>query len=253
MSSGADLFVVCKTCGSEVSPYITECPYCGSRLRKRAPKLDKGGQPRERRTLRRPPRPSLSPLKPGEMPGIRVEQRPYATLGLLVASLIASLAVQSTWVNTADLAVVGPLDGEWWRLATGSLVYVNTGYALVGLLSIALFGWLLERRHGHLAPVAVFLVAGAAGLGLAAALETFPLAAGGNAAALGLLCAWAVPDLLQRRRGGDSDSDLLGAAVIAAVIVAMPLPAEEASWLAAAGGAAAGLVLGLALRVLGRR
>ena len=35
MSSGADLFVVCKNCGSEVSPYITECPYCGSRLRDR--------------------------------------------------------------------------------------------------------------------------------------------------------------------------------------------------------------------------
>ena len=29
MTSGADLFVVCKQCGSEVSPYITECPYCG--------------------------------------------------------------------------------------------------------------------------------------------------------------------------------------------------------------------------------
>ena len=39
MSSGADLFVVCKQCGSEVSPYITECPYCGHRLRRRAPKL----------------------------------------------------------------------------------------------------------------------------------------------------------------------------------------------------------------------
>jgi len=34
-----DLFVVCKKCGSEVSPYITECPYCGNRLRKRAPKI----------------------------------------------------------------------------------------------------------------------------------------------------------------------------------------------------------------------
>ncbi len=39
MTSGADLFVVCKQCGSEVSPYITECPYCGNRLRRRAPKL----------------------------------------------------------------------------------------------------------------------------------------------------------------------------------------------------------------------
>ena len=45
MSSGADLFVVCKQCGSEVSPYITECPYCGSRLRRRAPKLPRAGAP----------------------------------------------------------------------------------------------------------------------------------------------------------------------------------------------------------------
>ena len=70
MSSGADLFVVCKTCGSEVSPYITECPYCGSRLRKRAPKLDRGARPRERRFLRPPHRPSLGRLRTGELPGI---------------------------------------------------------------------------------------------------------------------------------------------------------------------------------------
>ena len=30
-------------CGSEVSPYVTECPYCGTRLRKRAPKLEREG------------------------------------------------------------------------------------------------------------------------------------------------------------------------------------------------------------------
>src|SRR5690349_1266017 len=39
MTPRADLFVVCKHCGSEVSPYITECPYCGKRLRRRAPKI----------------------------------------------------------------------------------------------------------------------------------------------------------------------------------------------------------------------
>lgn len=253
MSSGADLFVVCKTCGSEVSPYITECPYCGGRLRKRAPKLDKEGQPRERRGMRRAPRPALSPLKPGEMPGIRLEQRPYASLALVAASLAMSLVVQTSWVDTSDLAVVGPPDGEWWRLLTASFVYVNTGYALVGLLTVALFGWLLERRHGHWAPVLVFLAAGAAGMGAAVALETFPLAAGGNAAALGLLCAWAVPDLLARRRRSETDSDLLGAAVVAGVLALVPVAAEEASWAAALGGAAAGLGLGLLLSALPRR
>ncbi|HXN37687.1 MAG TPA: zinc-ribbon domain-containing protein, partial [Solirubrobacteraceae bacterium] len=45
MTSGADLFVVCKQCGSEVSPYITECPYCGHRLRRRAPKLPRAHVP----------------------------------------------------------------------------------------------------------------------------------------------------------------------------------------------------------------
>ena len=52
MASGPDLFVVCKKCGSEVSPYITECPYCGTRLRKRAPKLERGGVPKEPKAAR---------------------------------------------------------------------------------------------------------------------------------------------------------------------------------------------------------
>jgi len=118
---------------------------------------------------------------------------------------------------------------------------------------VALFGWLLERRHGHWAPVLVFGLTGAAGMGLAAALETYPFAAGGNAPALGLLCAWVVPDLLARRRGSETDSDLLGVLVIAAVVALIPFAADEASWLAGAGGAAAGLVLGLLLNGLPRR
>ena len=39
--SQPDLFVVCKNCQAEVSPYVTECPYCGTRLRKRAPKIER--------------------------------------------------------------------------------------------------------------------------------------------------------------------------------------------------------------------
>ena len=71
MSTGnPELFVVCKSCGSEVSPYITECPYCGSRLRKRAPKIDRDGRVAERRR-RRPPTPALPRLRRGEIPGIR--------------------------------------------------------------------------------------------------------------------------------------------------------------------------------------
>ena len=49
---------MCKNCGSEVSPYITECPYCGTRLRKRAPKIERDGtvsepKPKKQKRTRR--------------------------------------------------------------------------------------------------------------------------------------------------------------------------------------------------------
>ena len=72
-TGGPDLFVICKNCQAEVSPYITECPYCGSRLRKRAPKLDREGRPTERK--RRTPSPSLPRLRRGEIPGISPRRR----------------------------------------------------------------------------------------------------------------------------------------------------------------------------------
>ncbi len=55
--SETELRVICKSCRSEVSPYVTECPYCGARVRKRAPKLERrdGGleAKKTRRELRR--------------------------------------------------------------------------------------------------------------------------------------------------------------------------------------------------------
>ena len=68
-TGGPDLFVICKNCQSEVSPYITECPYCGNRLRKRAPKLDRDQRVAERKARRQPP-PLLTRLKRDEIPGI---------------------------------------------------------------------------------------------------------------------------------------------------------------------------------------
>ncbi len=156
-------------------------------------------------------------------------------------------------MDRVDLAVIGPPGSEWWRVLTASFVYVNTGYALACLLSIALFGWLLERRHGHVVPVAVFLIGGSAGMALAIGLESFPIAAGGNGAALALLAAWAAPDLLERRRGGETDSDLLGAGVIAAVLALMPLGVDEADWLVGLGGALSGLACGGLLASVARR
>jgi len=86
--SQPDLFVVCKNCGSEVSPYVTECPYCGQRVRKRAPKLDRGGgsAPPKRRRRGRLPR-----LRAEEIAGIAPDSRPYATFALILACVAVSL------------------------------------------------------------------------------------------------------------------------------------------------------------------
>ena len=257
MASGPDLFVVCKSCGSEVSPYITECPYCGTRLRKRAPKLEKGGTPKPPKPPRRkPPTPSLGRLRPGEIPGIRADlsRRPYATFALVLAAVLVTLGAEAALFGLGDLALtpLSALGAEYWKLVTTTFVYGSTGYQLAALVSIMLFGWLLERRHGLWAPVLVYVLGAAAGSALAVLAEDVPLAVGGNSAALALLCAWVVPELLERRRGEETEGDLLGVAVFAAVLLALPLATVEAHPLAGLGGAATGLVLGLPLAKLRR-
>jgi membrane associated rhomboid family serine protease len=247
-TGGPDLFVICKSCGSEVSPYITECPYCGNRLRKRAPKLDREGRVAEkRRRSRRPPAPALPRLRSGEIPGIRADSRPYSTIALVVLGLVGCLIWRTSLLDLSDLAVVGKPGSDWWRLFTAPFTYDNTGFAFVTLGTIALYGWLLERRHGPAPVLALFLVGGVGGTAATAAAYSVPVVLGANGAALAMVCAWAVPDLLALRAGEDYDCDLLGTAVIAAVVALMPLAVTDASWISDAVGAVAGLAIGFPL------
>ncbi len=117
----------------------------------------------------------------------------------------------------------------------------------VTLFAVAIFGCLMERRHGPLVVLGLFFAAGVTG-GLAAeALYPFPIVSGANAGALALLAAWAAPNLAAARAGDYYEADLLGAAAIAAVLLAMPFARPEASWLAGVIGLALGLALGLGL------
>jgi membrane associated rhomboid family serine protease len=251
MSTGnPDLFVICKSCGSEVSPYITECPYCGSRLRKRAPKLDRSGRVAEKR--RRRPTPSLPRLRRGEIPGIRADSRPYSTIGLVLAGLVGALLWRTSVVDIREITIYGLKPGShWWRLVTAPFVYNNTGYAFVTLGAIALYGWLLERRQGPLPVLVLFALGGIGGTAATAAVYNLPSALGGNGAALALITAWAMPDLLSLRKGEEIDGDLLGTAVIAVAVALMPLVVASpgASWVSDAvgvlGGAAVGVPLAL--------
>ncbi len=262
MSPGADLFVVCKQCGSEVSPYITECPYGGHRLRRRAPKLPRvqassgsqgtrarrwpvGGRTRSAPTRTRTRR-SLASFDRG------AGTRPYATIALVAVSCGVWVAWRGGFVTLGKLIVIGPLQGDWWRLFTTQFAYANGLYEFVALVAIAIFGSLLERRHGPAVVLALFFGAGATGALVASAVYSDAIVSGANGAALGLLAAWAVPDLEAARAGIDYEGDLLGVAAIAAVLLALPFAQPQASWLAGITGGAFGLVAGLGLSRVGQ-
>jgi membrane associated rhomboid family serine protease len=269
MPSTPDLFVVCKQCGSEVSPYITECPYCGHRLRRRAPDLPRGGGAGAARHPRRLHLPRLRrSAREGEGEGavlapsrgtrtrgarrasgasLRLDARPYATIALVALGCAGWILLRGGYVGIDKLMIIGPLDGDWWKLFSTQFAYLNGLYAFVTLLAIAIFGWLLERRRGPAIVLVVFFGAGASGALVASAVYALPLVSGANGAALGLLAAWAVPDLIDARAGNYYEGDLLGVAAIAALLLAVPYARPEASWLAGVTGAVVGLLLGLGM------
>ncbi|WP_372790182.1 rhomboid family intramembrane serine protease [Paraconexibacter sp.] len=264
MSSGSpELFVVCKSCGSEVSPYITECPYCGQRLRKRAPKIERdeigdAKEPKAPRSARRrlPPEPPKIP-KPRRAPrrtrrssdAFRGDEfrRPTVTITLVALSAIGAIVLAV--LGRTDTALIGPPDGEWWRVASTVFLYGNGWYQFAAVLAIGLFGWRLEARHGPALVVALFVACGVGGTAIAAVAESFPIALGGIGAGLGLLAAYAVPVLRARRRSGDDDDDvdLLGTFVIGAVLALMPIATPDANAVAAAAGLVLGGITGLML------
>ncbi len=267
MTSGADLFVVCKQCGSEVSPYITECPYCGNRLRRRAPKLPRvnaptrpaagrgrlgsliGASARGGAGSRARPRRSSAPRGLGRW----AASRPYATIALVAAGAAMWIVFHAEPSVYLHMAIIGPINGDWWRLFTSEFASLSGTYTFVALLTLAIFGWLTEARHGPAVVLALFFGAGAAGALVADAVYTIPLANGANAGALALLACWAAPDLRAAREASYYEGDLLGAGAMAALLMAMPfaLAFSEASWLAGVVGAAMGLLVGLGISRMG--
>ena len=252
--SEPDLFVICKSCSSEVSPYVTECPYCGQRVRKRAPKLERESPVEPQPRTRPKPRPSPrvrrrqpdSPRRsrPSPEPWVAPDTRPYGVYVIVALALMAYVAAAARPTLPLDLGLVGPVGGQWWRLLTTPFIHDNAGYGFIALVATALFGTHLERRFGRFAAVAVFLLAGMAGAGLADVAGMLP-ALGANGAAFGLLTAWLVEDRRAARRGEERGSDLLGVYVFAAVLAALSLV-----WPAAG---LVGTVFGLLLPALIRR
>ena len=258
MDSPPELSVVCKQCGSEVSPYVTECPYCGTRLRKRAPKLERRDgelaaqetrrDRRRRKAAMRPPRRERSPYD---------ADRPWVTIAALAIPAVAMIVQRAAGLSVFDMgAIIGPIGDEYWRYFAAPFVYDDMGYLFVIGLALAIFLPEVERRLGIVPTALMLLACGSLGMLFAVGLEDalgdgLPVAAGGNGIALGVIGAWLVMRDAGRRRDPTEEYDQIAVAICAAVILLLPLVEDFASPWAGLGGALVGLACGLAA-ALGR-
>jgi membrane associated rhomboid family serine protease len=260
--STPELSVVCRSCGSEVSPYVTECPYCGARLRRRAPKLQRDGDElrvreslrarrrrilRERRAKRERTRPRIA----------LAADRPYATIALIVGSSAMAVIERAGGYYPVQLgAIFHPARTDAWRYLSAPFVYEHLGYLFAVGLALAIFGPGIERRIG-LPLTAVLLVAcGALGylaaVGIDDALGDGVLyAAGGNGIALGAIGCWTMLRRAEVLRDPVGSLDQVALVVSASVILLLPIFEDLASPWAGVVGGAIGLVAGALAARLG--
>jgi membrane associated rhomboid family serine protease len=244
--SETELSVICKNCGSEVSPYVTECPYCGTRLRKRAPKLERRDGALEAQRPRRRRRPRLRRRRPrSDAPG---PFRPYATLAFILGPAVLLLIQKASGDALSSFGgLVIPLQDQWWRLFTAPFAYVDVGYLFVVGLGLAIFGTGVERRLGSVPTAVLLLACGAlgmlAGSGVANAQAHFTVIAGGNGMALGAVAAWFAIRRAEARGAIAEEYDTIGVVVAAAVLIALPLFVSTADLVS---GLVGGVVGGLA-------
>ncbi len=260
--SETQLRVICKSCRTEVSPYVTECPYCGARVRKRAPKLERrdGGfeakksrrelrqeRRRDRKTKRRE-RLSATPLATTTLP--------LATTALILAPAVALLIHIASGGELAGFgALVVPEADEWWRFLTAPFAYGDVGYLFAVGLALAIFAPGIERRIGSIATLILLIACGSLGALIGWTVEdqtsSFAVIAGGNGMALGAVGAWW---MLARREALERDEELdsIGVIVCAAVILLLPLVIESASFWAAPAGGAVGLAAGMTAALVRR-
>ncbi|HUC01194.1 MAG TPA: rhomboid family intramembrane serine protease [Solirubrobacterales bacterium] len=251
--SETELSVICKNCGSEVSPYVTECPYCGARLRKRAPKLERRGDALEAQRPRRRRR----RLLPRSRPHFARNDvaRPYATITVILGSAILLIVQKATGYGLISFGgVIVPIENDWWRYLTAPFAYSDIGYLFVVSLGLAIFATGVERRLGT-APTAVLLLAcGALGVlaaaGIAEAQGEFTVIAGGNGMALGAVAAWFAIRRAETHGAIDEEYDMIGVAVAAVVLIALPIFAPTADFFSCLVGGAVGGLAGLAASAL---
>jgi membrane associated rhomboid family serine protease len=250
--SETELRVVCKSCGAEVSPYVTECPYCGTRVRKRAPKLERRNGGLEAKKSRREKRRERQAEKT-----VNYAARPWATYLVILVPAIAMLVRIGTGGDFDSFgALVVPFDSGWWRFISAPFAYLSVGYLFAVSLAAVMFVPGLERRLGSVATLILLIACGSLGMLAAYGVEdqrgVLEVIAGGNGMALGAIAAWFVVRRHESRALEEDGPDVIGVVVCVAVILLLPVVVESANvWSGLAGGAV-GALAGLAATLVRR-
>ena len=255
-----ELSVVCKNCGAEVSPYVTECPYCGTRLRKRAPKLERRGDELQARETRRDRRRRRAAERRARAPRLALAaDRPYVTLAAILGPAVLLVVQRAADLSLSSLGVIvaGVDSTDWWQYLAAPFVYDDLGYLFAIALAMALFVPYLERRLGVVPTLILMIACGALGALAAPGLDDafgdgFTVMAGGNGIALGVLGAWWSLHRADARDDPTEEYDWIPVAVAACVLLLLPLVEDLANPWAGVFGGLVGLGCGLSA-TLGRR
>ena len=186
---------------------------------------------------------------------------PRSVTNVLIAANVAMFVVElalggATIGVLVQLGAIFPqrvAEGEYWRLLTSMFLHVGYVHLALNMVTLYIFGGVLERVVGSLRFAALYLVTGFVG---SAVSFTFggPLriAAGASGAIFGLLGAWLAYNWRRRRLSAAAQGNLqvvlilLGANLVLGVV--MP-GIDNAAHL---GGLAAGIVAGLVAEGWGR-
>lgn len=250
-----ELFVICSKCSSEVSPYVTECPYCGTRLRKRAPDIKKQRVAeakqlkREERRAEKQRKRLRASYEGGGAAYLSSPAQPRATIALVLVAVVASVLARSGVGEVSrfmenNLLFDGSTGDQPWTLLSAPFLQFWFGYGFVCLVGFAMFGSGIERRFGWWAAVFVWVIGGVFGLLAEQLVAGDPISYGAYGAAA---CAFVTWMIVVMRQEDLRDHDSLGLGAVAAVLCALPIATAAASVWTLIGGIAAGAICGAVL------
>ena len=220
-------YILCQRCGRTICPQCqtqaavgVHCPECVREARASAPRT-----------------------KPQWLTRLRGGDQPVVTwLIIALCVIIFLLQIIPGSPVTGALLYYPPLTyTEPWRMITALFVHSQTSFLHIGLnmLSLFLFGPLLEKLVGHVRFLVLYLVAGFGGSVAVLLLAPSTPVVGASGAIFGLLGAFFV---IQRKFGGNTTQLLV---VIGLNLVVGFIPGTNIAWQAHLGGLIAGAAVAL--------